>query len=244
LLLLRAFLALLTSFLALPMNVPESRTEDPGFELDHFFVAVAGPDAGAAALESAGFQITAPQPHPGQGTASRGVIFENAYLELIWLADRTEAESPQIQRTRLADRLRSGSSACPFGLGLRRAGEESPAFAFDTWDYSPPYLPEGMSFQMASSSEALKEPLVFYLPWVVGSIDPGPGHSNGARKVTGLEILLPWATSGSKTVQAVSQTDLVSFREGEGFQMVVELDDGNAGKSLDLRPDIPLRIQS
>lgn len=241
--LLRVFLVLLTSLAVLPMNEPGSQTEDPGFELDHFFVAVAEPDAGATALDSAGFQITPPRPHPGQGTASRGVIFENAYLELIWLADRTEAESPRIKRTRLADRLRSGSGACPFGFGLRKSTATDPALPFETWDYSPPYLPEGMSFQMAVSSEVLNEPLVFYLPWATGSALPPPEHPNGVRRVTGLEIVLLEGISGSTTIDAVSQTDLVSYRKGEKFQLVVELDNRGAGKSLDLRPDLPLRIQ-
>jgi hypothetical protein len=217
--------------------------QDPGLELDHFFVAVTDSAAGAAALESRGFEVGLSHPHAGQGTASRGVIFENVYLELIWLTDTAEARSAPIRRTRLADRLRSGSGACPFGLGLRRTAETDPDLPFDTWAYSPPYLPEGASFQMAASSEVLAEPLVFYLPWALGRALPPPEHPNGARSVTGLEIFLTEGSSGSETMAAVSGAGLVSFRQGDAFQMVVELDHGEAGKSLDLRPEIPLLIQ-
>jgi hypothetical protein len=217
--------------------------KDSGYELDHFFVAVPGLDAGTKALESAGFDLGPPHPHPGQGTASRGVIFESTYLELIWLTDVAEAESDLIRRTRLADRLRTGSGACPFGLGLRRTAEAMPEFPFDTWHYSPPYLPEGTSFQMASTSETLSQPLVFYLPWVSAPALPRSEHPNGARRVTRLELFLVDGAERSPTLSALSAAGLVMARSGGVYRMTVELDHCESGESLDLRPEIPLRIE-
>lgn len=227
----------------LSMGEAPGLKEDPEYELDHVFVAVSGLDAGTKALESAGFELSPPHPHPGQGTASRGIIFENTYLELIWLSDIAEARSAPIKRTRLADRLRPGSGACPFGLGLRRTAESTPEFPFDTWDYSPPYLPEGGSFQMAASSEVLSEPLVFFLPWVSASSLPRAEHPNGARRVTRLELFLRDGVEASPTVSALSAAGLVLARSGGAYLMALELDHGASGESLDLRPEIPLRVE-
>jgi Glyoxalase-like domain len=61
--------------------------QSPRVELDHVFVVVQ-PVAAAeiAALEAAGFTVgSRVAKHPGQGTASRAVLFENAYLKLIWV---------------------------------------------------------------------------------------------------------------------------------------------------------------
>ena len=130
----RAFLAPFTLLLT---GVPHVQTHDPGFELDHIFVAVPGPHVGSSALEEAGFQLGPSHPHPGQGTTSRGILFENAYLELIWLTDVEEAESTLIRRTRLRERLDRAAGACPFGIGLRRSSEENVRLPFDTWEYRP-----------------------------------------------------------------------------------------------------------
>ena len=240
---LRLLLVLLISSQAFFTGDPQVEVQSAEFEIDHFFVAVRGPESGSAALEAAGFQGGPSNAHPGQGTASRGILFENAYLELIWLTDRTEAGSSPIQRTRLGDRLEPESEACPFGIGLRRKGEGDAALPFETWDYRPPYLPEDMSFQMGVSSVQLGEPLVFFLPWLSAPAWPAPEHGNGARRVTRLEIVLEEQALNSETISAVSEIGLASFRTGADFFLDVELDEAKAGGSLDLRPDVPLRIR-
>lgn len=214
-----------------------------GFDLDHFFVAVDGPEVAREALESAGFLAGPSNTHPGQGTASRGILFENVYLELIWLSDADEARSPGIRRTRLADRLDPGGAACPFGIGLRGEGEETVSLPFETWEYRPPYLPEDLSFRMAESSEDLGEPLVFFLPWLSGPSRPPGDHPNGAKEVTGLEITLTGRALDSPAVSALSRNGIASFIRGPEYLMDVELDGGRSEKTLDLRPALALRLR-
>ena len=70
-------------------------------ELDHVFVCVA-PDAPEADLLVAfGLLEGTPNTHPGQGTANRRFYFRNAMLELVWVRDEDEAQSPLIAPTRL-----------------------------------------------------------------------------------------------------------------------------------------------
>lgn len=219
------------------------RSRNPGFELDHFFVAVPGLQSGSPAVEAAGFHSSAPHPHPGQGTASRGVLFQNAYLEFIWLIDPAEAESPLIQRTRLGRRVDPNSGACPFGIGLRKTGDEDPRLPFETWEYRPPYLPAGLSFQMGVNSMEVGEPLLFFMPWLSAPSRPSSEHPNGAGRVTGLEILLGEDALESPTLIELSRAGVASFRSGLDYFMDVELDGGQSGQDLDLRPEIPARLR-
>lgn len=233
----------LISLLVQPMSITPLHSQSPGLELDHFFVAVSGLEAGSPAVEAAGFLASPSHPHPGQGTASRGILFENAYLEFIWLTDPAEAESPPIRRTRLSERVNPGSGACPFGIGLRMTGDGQSPVPFETWEYRPPYLPDGLSFQMSVNSENLGEPLVFVLPWLSGPSRPPSNHSNGARRVTELEIVMEGGVTESETLTEISGAGVASFRFGPEYFMDLELDGGQSGESLDLRPEIPLRIR-
>ena len=53
------------------------------FELDHVFLAASHGAPEMRVLREAGFLEGPDHDHPGQGTASRGIFFENAYLEMI-----------------------------------------------------------------------------------------------------------------------------------------------------------------
>ena len=224
------------------MDTKRANSQSPDFELDHFFVTVSGAESGSPAVEAAGFITSASHPHPGQGTASRGVLFENAYLEFLWLTEPEEADSPFVRRTRLKERIDPSSGACPFGIGLRKKGNDYTRLPFQTWGYRPPYLPEGLSFLMSVSSVDLGEPLVFFLPWLVGPSRPGEEHPNGARRVTKINIILEGDAAGSETLTALSEASVASFRTGSSYFMDVEVDGGRSMKSLDLRPEIPLRL--
>jgi hypothetical protein len=237
-----AFWVFLAPFLLLFTGAPQVETHRPDLELDHIFVAVPGPEVGSPALEEAGFLFSASNPHPGQGTMSRGILFENAYLELIWLTDPEEAESPPIQRTRLKERTDPSTGACPFGIGLRSSGEGEARLPFESWEYRPPYLPNGMSFQMGVSSEDLSEPLVFFLPWLSAPTWPVPEHPNGASRITRVELMIEGEPQDSEPISALSTAGIASFRSHDEYFMEVELDEGRSDQSLDLRPEVPLRI--
>lgn len=213
-----------------------------GFELDHFFVTVPTPESASDALRDAGFTEGPSQNHPGQGTASRGVFFENVYLELIWLTDPAEADSPTIRRTRLLERTEPASGACPFGISLRGAEGAETSLPFETWEYRPPYVPEGTFIPVGSNSERVEEPLLFLLPWRTGVGWQPPEHANGARRVTGLRTVLACEAPWSAALTALSRTMIIHLTSGEEYGTEVEVDHGESGGSLDLRPEVPLRI--
>jgi Glyoxalase-like domain len=69
--------------------------------IDHVFICCSvGAAAEADALVRLGLHEGTPNTHPGQGTACRRFFFENAYLELFWVADKREAQADEVLPTR------------------------------------------------------------------------------------------------------------------------------------------------
>src|SRR5436305_8641465 len=92
-----------------------------GIELDHVFVMCARGAPEGDALVRAGLREGTANAHPGQGTANRRFFFENAYLELVWVADIAEAQGEVARPARLWERWsgRGDGRACPFALVFR-----------------------------------------------------------------------------------------------------------------------------
>ncbi len=211
------------------------------FELDHVFAAAAPGAPQIDALTAEGFIESGRQDHPGQGTASRGIFFENAYIELIWLDDSNAAASPPIQRTHLAERADVDNAANPFGICFR-ADEPNVELPFETWEYKAPYLPSGAYIPMGVNSEQLDEPLLFFLPWRQGPAPDPPDHPNGARRVTRVALEFPATDAPSPELEAFAKLGLVQIDVGPQPLLRVELDDGRQGKAVDLRPGVPLVV--
>ncbi|UCC85041.1 MAG: VOC family protein [Gemmatimonadota bacterium] len=220
-----------------------------GFELDHVFVATAPGGSEIAALVSRGFAEGRTNTHPGQGTASRGIFFENAYLEFIWLVDPAEAASGAIRRTGLRERTDPGHPASPFGVGMRSPGAavDLPPGAdlpFGTWDYAPPYLQSGVVIPVGLNSERLDEPFLFFLPWSRGPAWDIPEHPNGTRAITGVSLVIPEAGgSSSPELDAFSGLEVAAVERGAEPLMQIELDGGARGDCVDLRPAVPLLVR-
>ena len=111
------------------------------------FCNVGAPEAGA--LTDRGLHEGPGNTHPGQGTANRRFFFPNAYLELLWIENSVEAQSPEARDTRLCERWqRRANGACPFGL-VFRPGPRGPDVPPASWTYAPRYFPPGFSIEVA-----------------------------------------------------------------------------------------------
>jgi len=98
------------------------------------------------------------------------------------------------------------------------------------------------------NSEAADEPFLFYIP-VVRKPDDGAArqaeptdHLIGVRHLTGLEIRHPAHGRHSSVMQAFEESGIVSFKVAPDFLMRIVFDNGAEGRSLDVRPEIPLII--
>jgi hypothetical protein len=136
-------------------------------ELDHVFVMcdVGAPEADG--LIARGLREGSPNTHPGQGTACRRFFFENAYLELVWVAEPAEAQSAVVAGTRLWERwVHRRSDASPFGIVLRGGSDpDATDPTWPTWSYRPAWLPGDQAIEFADG-QALHEPAIIALPFV------------------------------------------------------------------------------
>lgn len=216
------------------------------FEIDHVFVCTSAGAPEADRLIDLGFSEGSANRHPGQGTANRRIFFKTAMLELLWVEDEAVARSAAVRRLGLWERWHGRKSgACPFGVCLRPSNDSRQRPPFRTWTYQPAYSP--VAIEVGVNSEAADEPFLFYIPVVrkhdelARQAEP-TDHLIGVRYLTDLEIRHPAHGRQSSVMQAFEESGIVSFKVAPDFLMRIVFDNGAEGRSLDVRPEIPLTI--
>lgn len=211
-------------------------------ELDHVIIFCAEGAPEAEALVRLGFAEGSRNVHPGQGTANRRFFFDNAFLEMVWVADMREARSDAVRRTQLWERW-SGrqTDACPFGLVFRPGNEAPDAPPFPSWPYRPAYLPPELAIDVAESP--LNEPAYFHLGFARRgrpTNDQPRAHAAGVERITGVTIDSPVTGMRSTATQAIEDTGLLSIRPGTQWQMQITFDRARTGGHANLQPELPL----
>jgi hypothetical protein len=215
------------------------------FELDHLFVwaSPGGPEADR--LVAFGLSEGEPNTHPGQGTACRRFFFHNAFLEVVWVHDPSEAQAEAVRPAGLWPRWCGRADATsPFGLGLRpsRPGGEPP---FPGWDYCPPYLPSPLAIHVGQEVPA-SEPWWFYLGFGRRPDDPGwprrqpLDHPVGFRELTAVRLTGPGLGNPSAVARAVMSVWPVALAPSPESLAEVTFDGGGQGREADFRPSLPL----
>jgi hypothetical protein len=179
----------------------------------------------AEALLSAGLVEGTSNIHPGQGTANRRFFFESGFLELIWVHDEREAQSPLAAPTKLWDRwVARGRSANPFGLCFSSAEDADTNLPFPSWAYRPDYLSDRRCMLFADNLP-LSEPEVFVLSWPQGQSSPKTeptSHPLGLRDMRSVSVGLPEPISISGTLRAIRDAGLVKLHRSATPQLVIE----------------------
>lgn len=198
------------------------------FVLDHLFVF--GRPGDAADLARFGLTESYRRQHPGQGTGNACYRLDNAYLELLWVDDPAEIDSPLVAPTGLGPRSRwREAGTCPFGIALRGDG----ALPFATWSYRPPYLPPQIpEIAMAVGSEDAGKPLLFVSP---GGAAPGQDFQArlGWKQITGVTLAGPQSTTALPGITQVPAAD---------WHATLEIDGGVQGRRHDFSPALPLAL--
>lgn len=206
------------------------------FELDHLFI-LTQPDAPAAdRLVEFGLVEGAANVHPGQGTANRRFFFENAMVELLWIADAEESQSCDLSV--LWRRTQAGS---PFGVCLRPAAETPSGQPFPGWRYTPGYLPENLSIWIGDNSEILVEPFMFYLDFAKAKGN-APNHGHGLRRVSRLTVVGCQEPRSEVLAKTLQQTQRIEFLSGAEPLLELGFNDETQGQARDFRPHLPLRF--
>ena len=193
--------------------------------IDHVFICCAKGAPEARHLIDFGLLEGPPNRHPGQGTACRRFYFRNAMLELIWLEDAAEAQSPPTRRTRLFERF--GPAASPFGIIVRADGAcDSP---FEAWEYRPSSMPD-LALRIAANT-GLDEPMWCYLEMARAAVEP---------ELLGVRIICPPLAETSVT-RAMARQNVIGLAEGPAH--LLELDFAGKRGHADFRPHLPLIIR-
>jgi len=219
-------------------------------DIDHIFLRARRNAPEGDALRAFGLTEGSGNRHPGQGTANRRFFFQNAFIELLWIEDEAEAGSAATAPTQLADRLRpDAAGASPFGICFRPAHAHDTA-PFPMWQYTPAYLPAGMTVGIGSGVP-LAEPMWFFLAQGTPPAAAPAGrrqpldHRAGLVELTGIAITVPGGggpSAPSAPAVAALQSGRVTLDAGDAHLMTLTFDGARAGRHHDFRPALPLVI--
>ena len=191
----------------------------------HVFICTAVGAPEAEGLLDVGLVEGSPNTHPGQGTANRRFFFERGFLELLWVHDEREAQSPLVAPTKLWDRWAArGRAANPFGICLSSAEGVDSNLPFPTWSYRPDYLPDQRRILFADGMP-LSEPEIFILDWPQAQSSPRTEptqHPLGLCEMRSVSVGVPDPTSISHTLRAIREAGLVQVHSSATPDLVVE----------------------
>jgi hypothetical protein len=242
---------------------PQSQKQMNVFPLerDHIFIWVSPGAPEATVLQKMGLYTDGKvHKHVGQGTSSVVFVFENAYLELIWI------DEPQTARRRsrdmgtdlLARVAWRQTGASPFGVGLHHRAAGNSDLPFPTRKYWAEWMKPDTFISIAESSANLKEPFYFVVPDYIAVpsaeqlkllLDKQPdyrqnfNHALGLRRLTGIQITSNQARKLSPTASMLSKNGVVVLKRGKSSHAELTFDGGMQGKALDVRPTLPLILK-
>jgi len=230
-------------------------------ERDHIFVWVSEGAPEAASLRKLGLYTDGKiHKHAGQGTSSIVFLFENAYLELIWVDEPQVAErkSQEMGSDMLARAGWRRTGASPFGIGLHQSSASSGDPPFPAKRYNAEWMQPDTFIYIAESSADLREPFYFVVPAYMAVpsaeqlkllLDTQPDygksftHDLGVRTLTGIEITSNQPGEFSATASMLSKNGVVAIRRGQLPCAELTFDQGSRGKALDVRPALPLILK-
>jgi hypothetical protein len=226
----------------------------PVLELDHFYVVVPpGAAAAAQALRHAGLVVdTTVARHESEGTASMAALFDNAYLELLWVDSSVTTDS--VHQRDLADFRRAAawriSGASPFGVGLHFLSASAASLPIPVRIDSAPDIGPGTYYLLLRQpAESLAADL-FVMPTELAGTTWLPrfrrrrpnlfAHPLGGRRITRIVVHGPPL---HRPGPADLDLRLIQFEPDVQVYAVVELDEGVQGQIWDFRPTLPLILR-
>jgi hypothetical protein len=223
-------------------------------ELDHVYIVVEpGGAAGIEALRGAGLTIVRePRRHEGQGTASVAAMFENAYLELIWVDSTVHVDADHratFEWFQRASAWRSNGRS-PFGLGMRRLPGDTTPLPVPVRREPAQWLPEGSAYELllqpkdSLAADLLVVPAATAVPtWIARAMKRVPEelrHPGGDRTISLVRVHGP--PGNEPSAFGALQPGRIEMVRGPAPVLEVHLDGSGQESRTDLRPALPLVI--
>jgi hypothetical protein len=237
---------------------PAVATDAPPLKLSHALISVKTGAPERTVLEKAGFRIAPTiNRHDGQGTASVTVELINGFLELIY-PDPAVPVAPSLKAGAEKFRLKSAwreSGYAPIGIVFDRTPATPEKLPFPTWKISAEWMDKGTFIEMMTPRDTPKAVTLSISSHAASTHerenealaqDPVKGamflHPNGARRLTGMRVVVPGAESLTPAAAYIAGRGLMKFDVGSAWLLDVTLDDGKQGVTKDLQPDLPIVI--
>ena len=233
--------------------VRHSCAQTPRVELDHVYMVVqAGGEKEIAALRSAGLTIGKPQQHEGEGTTSVAAMFENGYIELMWL-DSAVAVTPEhaaaVEQFRQAAAWRV-SKRSPFGFGLRRLPGDTARFPFPIAREPAPWIDSTAAYEILNQPADSLAVDVFVVPnaaavpnWIERTRKRAPHllvHPGGGKSIA--RVRLYGSVEQQPTTFALVRPARIETLSAREPLLEIYIDGGAKTSRTDLRPTLPIVI--
>ena len=223
-------------------------------EIDHLFILVSKDAPERQALVEAGFRDSGDTArHEGQGTASMFFFFENAYFELAWTEDEQELREGlgDDAESMLARGSWRKTGASPFGIGMRfRDGGEGRQLTFPCKLYSAEWMRPGTTAQIVKDLSEIREPQYFVVPeymalpsWIETKQPLATEHPVGTRRLTGVRVTVAGEKGFTDNTRKLIEAGVLQAVLGEHHCLTLTFDYHAQGKTVDLRPTLPLVVQ-
>lgn len=224
-------------------------------ELDHIFIWVKPNAPEAILLEEMGIKPTPKMSeHRGQGTASELFLFENTYLELIWISDENVAQQ-NMKRTGIDWRSRGNwqqTGASPFGIGLHRRSGAGDLTLFPL-KYWADWMQPDTLIHFAGSATNNRQNLYFVVPEYMAfatQLQQYPEnikklvdlHPLGVKKLTDIKIILANKTELTAIDYLLGEQNIAKIEIGQSPLLELTFEGGLQGMFFDLRPVLPMII--
>jgi hypothetical protein len=228
-------------------------------EVDHLDLVTSPGAPEAAALREAGLRVDGRVTrHQGGGTASMSVLFENAYLELLFpdSAAGDGASSPEEREYWRKVFAWRETGASPIGVGLRRREGAPDALPFPTSVMPPqPWMQHMGEMRLVTTNDEWLAPGVFVVPrtmavpsWI-GRMQRDTTaasplrHPLGVRRLTGVRVVVARAGGMVPSVARLHEAGVLRVERGGAPLVELTFDGGGRGGARDLRPALPLVLR-
>lgn len=221
-------------------------------EIDHVFIFTDAAQEVASTLSQFGLTEGSANTHPGQGTACRRFFFQNAYLEIVWVADEDELRNEVTRPTKLWERSKSRNTGySPFGICFRsQSSDDSTPLFEQAWLYQPSFVPPDQYVLVAANEAFPNEPMFFEFPFQrIKSTDHPTDrqqpliHPKKFEKITKVTIISPVIESISDSMKQVLNNSIVNLAKGDTYCLSLEFDQGKEGNSKSFQELLPLIVR-
>jgi len=225
-------------------------------EIDHILLYLTDGQLGASVLEELGFTVSAHTiGNANQGTASKLIFFENAYIELIWIEDEDAAEQYGTQTgADILNRTRwQQTRASPFGISLRHRSNLTALQSYSRQPWAESIQFNTLISFSAENLASTAEPLCFLIPeqlaltnWLDLSSEFHQrlvAHPLGVKTLTDVKFTITGEQDLSETPAYLAESGIITIERGISPLLELTFDHGYTGKLLDARPVLPVLIK-